>query len=59
MKAQLTARAALALGWRSLARDAARFGHERRDLFAVAQQDAARGSSTATLLLICLVLAGL
>lgn len=40
MKCRLTAHAALALGLRSIARDAPRFGRERRALFAQARQDA-------------------
>ncbi len=59
MKARLTARAALALGWRSLARDAVRFGRERRALFLGVRKDAKQGSRASTILLLCLMLVGL
>lgn len=59
MKCRLTARAALALGLRSIARDALRFGRESRALFAQARQDAGQGSRVSTALLLCLVLVGL
>jgi hypothetical protein len=59
VKCRLTARAALAFGLRSIARDALKFGRERRALFARAQKDAGQGSRVSTALLLCLVLVGL
>ncbi|MDV2987658.1 UNVERIFIED_CONTAM: hypothetical protein Q9R58_25460 [Methylobacteriaceae bacterium AG10] len=59
MKCRLTARAALALGLRPIARDALRFGRERRSLFAQVQQDARQGSRVSIALLLCLALVGL
>ncbi|MCP1551667.1 MULTISPECIES: hypothetical protein [Methylorubrum] len=59
MKARLTARAALAFGMRSLARDALRLGRASRRLFVQARKDAGQGSRVSTALLVCLMLVGL
>lgn len=59
MKARLTARAALVLGMRSLARDALRFGRASRALFVQARKDAGQGSRVSTALLVCLMLIGI
>lgn len=59
MKARLTARAALALGMRSIARDALRFGRASRSLFVQARKGAGQGSRVSTALLVCLMLIGI
>nr|WP_171015571.1 hypothetical protein [Methylobacterium sp. L1A1] len=57
MKARITARAALALGLRSLARDAVRFGRERRALISETRREARRGCAPSAAVLILLLLA--